>query len=161
MREHVKMPQSCSWQNIDCFVGRPKDRFESPMHAENWDCNCFILLISLSISLDHHCSVLILWGLMNPHIITMGSVKYLGLYVKVSRMCVHLFTGQFLKKRYKSWHRENNGITGNQCLGFAQKSSHFSMPSSGYFCPILNRKILEIPIASGFLWFCDFGLNKT
>jgi len=40
-------------------------------------------------------------------------------------------------------------------------TSHFSIPSSGHFCPIFNRKILEVLIASGFLWFFDFGSNKV
>jgi hypothetical protein len=41
----------------------------------------------------------------------------------------------------------------------AKIPSHFRIPSSGHLCPILNRRILEIgPL---FLWFGDFGSNKS
>jgi len=43
----------------------------------------------------------------------------------------------------------------------AKITLHFSIPSLGYLYPILNRKILEIPIAWGLLWLCDFGSNKA
>jgi hypothetical protein len=41
----------------------------------------------------------------------------------------------------------------------AKITSHFSIPSSGHLCPILNRKILERALL--LLWFCDFGSNKA
>ena len=40
----------------------------------------------------------------------------------------------------------------------AKITSHFRIPSSGYLCPILNRKILERALL--LLWFCDFRSNK-
>ena len=33
-----------------------------------------------------------------------------------SRLCVHLFTGQLLKKRKKSWRREKNGNLGSHLI---------------------------------------------
>ena len=38
-------------------------------------------------------------------------------------------------------------------------TSHFRIPSLGYLCQILNRKILEIVLL--LLWFCDFRSKKA
>ena len=43
----------------------------------------------------------------------------------------------------------------------AKITSHFRIPSSAHLCLRLNRKILEIPIGSGFLWICSIGAAKS
>jgi hypothetical protein len=49
-----------------------------------------------------------------------------------------------------------------RCLRACAKiTSHFRIPSSGHLCLRLNRKILEIPIGSGFLWICSIGATKS
>ena len=60
--------------------------------------------------------LLLLLRVLHIHRLYCLRLKCLGFCLRVSRVSVHLFIGQLLQQKDKSWHRENNGIRGNQCL---------------------------------------------